>query len=97
MQSNGKGGTEKTAEILAEISKYENKVSNAETNYNAQNSKTKVDILAAKELHDELMDSMLVTVLVTQAEVFSRAAKDLEGLLAKLPQSKVNALLCLMT
>ena len=74
---------------MAEISKYENKVANAETNYTAQNQKTKVDILAAKELHDELMDSMLVTVMVTQAEVFSRAAADLEGLLAKFPPAQV--------
>lgn len=89
-ESNGKGGTDKTAEILAEITKYENKVSNAEANYNAQNQKAKRDILAAKELHDELMDSMLITVMVTQAEMFSRAAADLEALLAKLPPSKVN-------
>ncbi len=64
-------------------------MSNAEANYNAQNQKTKRDILAAKELHDELMDSMLITVMVTQAEMFSRAAADLEALLAKLPPSKV--------
>jgi hypothetical protein len=65
-QSTGKGGTEKAAEILAEITKFENKVATSESNYTAQNSKTKVQILVAKELHDEMMDAMLITVLVTQ-------------------------------
>jgi hypothetical protein len=66
LQQAGKGGSDKAAETLNEISKFENKVTNAEAAYTAQNQKTKVQILAAKELHDEMMDSMLINVLVTQ-------------------------------
>lgn len=69
-EAQGKGGTAAQADTIAEITKYEAKLQNAQGQYTAQNEKTKDDILAAKEVHDELLDTLLITAVVTQVGFF---------------------------
>jgi hypothetical protein len=67
-QTQGKGGTPAMVELIADMDKISAKLSNAEQLYNEQNGKTKRDILAAKELQDELLDTLLLTMVVCQVK-----------------------------
>ena len=52
------------------------------------NEKVKVDILAAKADHDQIMDSVLLAIMISQAELFSTAAKQLEDVISTLPPER---------
>ncbi len=66
VQSQGKGGTAAAVDVESELSKLQGKVQNAEAQYNSQNHKTKQDILEAKQTHNELLDTLLITTIATQ-------------------------------
>ena len=61
----------------------------AKSTYEDINATSKREMEAAKKAHDQLVDMQLMTVIITQAELFSRAAEELELLVSKLPQDKV--------
>lgn len=75
-----------------EMMRFERKKETAYEAYQNQNSKVKGDIIAAKRQHDQLMDTLLVTTVVSQYEFFNRAAKQLEEVMATLPPAKVQQL-----
>lgn len=54
------------------------------------NAKTKKDIQSAKVAHDRLLESLLITTITSQAELFTASAKKLESLLSRFPQNKVQ-------
>ena len=56
----------KLSELVAEVEKLEGKVARSEAEYNAQNAKTKADIVAAKYAHDHLIDMLLIATVTTQ-------------------------------
>ena len=80
----------KLAEIVAEVQKLETKVSRSEAEYNAQNAKTKADIIAAKYAHDHLIDLLIICTVTCQAELFAMAAKKLQGVVDLFPVDKVQ-------
>lgn len=71
IQAQGKGGSASAADTIAEIQKFEAKVQRDLDAYTAQNNKTKQAIIAAKLRHDELMDTLLITVATTQVSATS--------------------------
>ena len=77
------------AEMKSEIERYEAKTTSAENAYTDQNEKLKNKINQAKSMHDALMDDFLITSIVTQAEMFARAAQKLQEVVSLLPQDKV--------
>eukprot|EP01040_Poterioochromonas_malhamensis_P006424 gene6424-6920_t len=89
-EQNGKGNTPAATENQAEIQKFTNKENNARELYHEKNNKTKEEILNAREQHDRVVDDLLVAVVVTQAELFARAAKELESVISLLPQDQVQ-------
>ncbi len=70
-QADGRGGSPKVGELLAEISKYAAKLQVAEDLYNSQNAKIKEDVLTAKERSDDLLDGLLLSSVVCQVIVMS--------------------------
>ena len=89
-EAQGKANTPAHAAILAEIQKFEAKVQIAGDHYVSENKKTKEDILFSKEKHDDLIDNFFLTIVVSQAELFSRAYEKLNDVIKLLPQEKVN-------
>lgn len=75
-----------------EMLRFERKKETAYEAYQNQNTKVKGDIIAAKRQHDQLIDTLLVTTVVSQYEFYSRAAKQLEEVMATLPPAKVQQL-----
>ena len=82
----GKDVGNAAAEMKSEIERYEAKKTAAESSYNDQNTKLKAKINQAKSMHDALMDDFLITSIVTQAELFARAAQKLQQVVSLLPQ-----------
>jgi hypothetical protein len=80
----------KLAEITAEVQKLETKVARSEAEYMAQNESTKAEIVAAKLAHDHLVDLLLISTVTSQAELFSMAAKQLQGVVDHFPVDKVS-------
>ena len=74
---------------IAEISRFDAKLQTAEVNYKEDNTKVKDDIIKAKFAHDQLMDMLLITTIVCQAEVFTRAANELNAIVSTLPIHRV--------
>jgi chromosome segregation ATPase len=89
-EENGKSTTTAAQENLAEITKFENKEKNAKETYEDKNYKTKQELLKAKDQHDRIMDDLLIATVVSQAELFARAAKELEDVLSLLPPERVR-------
>jgi hypothetical protein len=89
-EKNGKANTTAAQDNLQEIQKFEAKEKAAKENYEMTNTKTKQEILKAREQHDQLMNDVLVTSVVCQAELFANAARELEEVLALLPKDKVR-------
>ncbi len=89
-QAQGKGTTQAAIDNAAEIAKFSAKVQAGLEGYTFHNDKAKTDIIASKRAHDNLMDMLLVTTVVCQAELFAQAASQLEALLATLPEQKVK-------
>jgi len=85
----GKDVGNAAAEMKTEIERFEAKKVAAESSYNDQNTKLKDKINQAKSMHDVLMDDLLITTIVTQAELFARAAQKLQEVVSLLPQDKV--------
>lgn len=75
---------------IGEIARFEAKLQIAEAGYKEDNYKVKDDIIKAKLAHDQLLDLLLVTTVVCQAEMFTRAANELNALVAALPEDKVD-------
>lgn len=90
LESSGKANTPAFTENAAEIAKFEGKEAQAKEGYVAKNSNTKAKILDAREQHDLLMNDILVNMLVTQHELFTRGAQELERLISTLPKDKVD-------
>jgi len=89
-QNKGKGETPAAAENLADIEKFKNKTQKGLDEFMYANEKVKVDIQAAKAYHDEIIDNVLITLLVTQEQLFLTAAKQLEAVISTLPEERVN-------
>ena len=51
--------------------RFESKVQTAGENYHSENSKTKLDILNAKEKHDELLDSAFISLITAQVSLLA--------------------------
>lgn len=85
----GKDVGNAAAEMKSEIDRYEAKTTSAELSYKDQNEKLKNKINQAKSMHDTLMDDFLITAIVTQAELFSRAAQKLNDVIDVLPKDRV--------
>eukprot|EP01038_Epipyxis_sp_PR26KG_P013936 gene13936-18692_t len=81
---------EPTEEQIADVVKWQGKVNNGKEMYAFHNDKAKTEIILAKQQHDELMDNLLITTVVCQAELFARAAKELQAVVDLLPQQKVS-------
>jgi hypothetical protein len=90
LEAAGKGNTPAFTENAAEIAKFEGKEAQAKESYFNKNSNTKAKILDAREQHDLLMNDLLVNMLVTQHELFTRGAQELERLISTLPKDKVD-------
>lgn len=88
---------DKSAELQAEITKYENKVSHAEEAYTTSNTQTKKEIMLSKKAHDSLIDMLLITVVTCQAEMFAQAARDYQAVVDMMPQDKVLGFLLFLT
>lgn len=87
----GKGETPAGAELVAEIEKFQKKVQAGLEEYTHVNQKTKTDIVEAKRQHDQLMDQLIITTIVCQAEMFANAAAQLEAIIELIPEDKVLA------
>ena len=85
----GKDVGNAAAEMKGEIERYEAKKTSSENSYKDQNEKLKSKINQAKSMHDTLMDDFLINAIVTQAELYSRAAKKLQEVVDLLPQDRV--------
>jgi hypothetical protein len=90
LEASGKANTPAFTENAAEIAKFQGKESQAKEGYIAKNNNTKAKILDAREQHDLLMNDILVNMLVTQHELFTRGAQELERLISTLPKDKVE-------
>jgi len=84
----GKGASKAALENAEELEKFQRKVETGLENYNYHNKKTKDDIIAAKLNHDEIMDHLLTTTLVCQAELFSQTAHQLNLIIKSLPDQR---------
>lgn len=75
--------------IEQDLEKTSHKLEASKINYEHNNEKCKEDIIAAKLSHDEMIDEMLLTTVVAQAELFSKAAYHLEEIAKSFPADKV--------
>ncbi len=75
---------------IADIARFEAKLEVADAGYRADNAKVKDDIIKAKFAHDQLMDILLVTTIVCQADMFTRAANELNAIVGILPIDRVD-------
>lgn len=75
---------------VAEIARFEGKREAAECAYNEDNKRVKEDIIKAKVAHDQMMDMLLITTIVCQADMFTRAANELNAIVGALPIDKVD-------
>lgn len=92
VESEGKTGTKAHQEVLVEITRFESKREAAEVQYNKLNADAKADILKAKKIHDELVESLLIAIVFSQSEFMRKSSLHLEKVLALFPQDKL--LLC---
>jgi hypothetical protein len=90
LEADGKGNTEIAIANLEEVSRWEMKTSIAKDKYEAANIKAKDEMIDSKRANDQLMDLLMITVVTTQAELFTRAAEQLNTILDVLPQDKVS-------
>ena len=78
------------ADILEpELNKFEAKLYSSEYKYGQADVKAKHEILLARLAHDKLIDMLLITFVVCQEELYSRAAAQLRDVIAQFPQDKV--------
>lgn len=89
-EAQGKSGSSANQTTLAEITRFEAKMTNAESKYVEKNKEVKKSIKDSKKAHDQLMDMFLITVVCAQAELFKRAAAHLEAVVNTLPEDKVR-------
>jgi len=89
LEAAGKGDTPAAVDVQADIEKFQKKVQSGLEEYTYVNQKTKADIVAAKRQHDELMDQLIITTIVCQAELFTQAAAQLDAIIDTLPEDRV--------
>lgn len=75
---------------MADVEKFKNKTQKGLEEFMYVNEKVKVDIQAAKAYHDEIIDNALITLLVTQEQLYLTVAKQLEAVISTLPEETVN-------
>jgi hypothetical protein len=90
LTAKGKTSTQPYTDLLAEITRFQGKLQVSQDLFNESNSKTKKDIIDAKLAHDKLLEGLLLTTIVVQAELFAHSAKKLEGIVSQFPQAKVQ-------
>lgn len=90
LEAAGKGDTPAAADVQADIEKFQKKVQSGLEEYTYVNQKTKADVVAAKRQHDELMDQLIITTIVCQAELFTQAAAQLDAIIDTLPEDRVR-------
>lgn len=90
LESQGKASSKAGQENAADIAKFEGKENTAKELYEQKNEALKNDIMEARAQHDHLMNDLLVSVVVAQAELFRAAAAKLEEVIELLPQDKVE-------
>lgn len=78
-------------EMVKEKEKIQHKLDTSEELYNHHNMKSKQDIIDAKRNHDEVVDSVFVTTLVCQAELFMQVAEQMQEVVASLPNQEMVA------
>lgn len=62
----------------------------AEASFHEENDRIKDDIIKAKFAHDQIMDMFMITTIVAQADLFSRAAAELNAIVDTLPVDRVD-------
>jgi len=90
LEAAGKGDTPAAAELQIEIEKFQKKVQSGLEEYTYVNQKTKADVVEAKRQHDQLMDQLIITTIVCQAELFANAAAQLESIIDTMPEDRVR-------
>eukprot|EP01031_Cornospumella_fuschlensis_P028539 gene28539-34450_t len=90
LEAQGKAQDKAGQELQAEIAKFQGKEHVAKESYNIKNATVKDEIVQAKEMHDELINSVLISTVVSQAELYAAAAKKLEEVIKLLPADKVE-------
>ena len=75
---------------VSELARFTAKLDVAEGLYKVENDVVKDDIIKAKFAHDQLLDMLLVTTIVSQAEIFTRSANELNAIVSTLPIHKVD-------
>ena len=80
----------RTENLTPDIKKFEAKCKNSEYKYYDANDKAKNEIMLAKLAHDKLMDVLLITIVVCQEELFTRAAHSFRDVIAHFPQQRVD-------
>lgn len=90
LESTGKGDTPAAADVQADIEKFQKKVQSGLEEYTYVNQKTKKDIVDARKEHDELMDQLIITAIVCQAELFTQAAAQLDAIIDTMPEDRVR-------
>ncbi|RYY70876.1 hypothetical protein EON63_22175 [archaeon] len=66
METQGKGQSQTGQEVQAEIAKFEGKEHVARESYRLKNAGTKEEIVLARKTHDELINRVLVSTVVSQ-------------------------------
>jgi len=74
------------------IDKYQSKKAATGSAYDKLNEAAKDFCLGSKLKHDELVDSVIISVAVCQAELFRRAADELDKVCDTMPQERVHDL-----
>ena len=77
--------------MAAEIEKFTRKVQSGLEEYTYVNQKTKADIVEHRREHDTLMDQLIITTIVCQAELFTQAASQLQEIIDTMPEDKVRS------
>ncbi len=86
-QAKGQAPTEETQN---EIKKFETKCTTAESTYNQLNSNAKEAMLEGKKSGDRMLESLLLSVVFSQAEFMKKAALHMERVLALFPVEQVR-------
>ena len=89
-EAKGKHVGNSAIELDEKIDKYQTKKVTTGAKYDSLNEFSKNRVLEYKTKHDELMDSLIMSTAVCQAELFRRAADELDKVCDCMPQDRVS-------
>lgn len=90
LESSGKGNSSSAQDNLAEIGKFEAKEKNAKEALDIKTQTIIEEVNAAKESYEDQIETSVITMIATQAEMFRRMADELNAVLNYFPQEKVE-------